>query len=604
MAETEDWLPPGWTVEVKIRNNGRKDKYYHAPLDGPKFNSKAEVSRYLSSKQIIDGKGTFKRFKRNVVVEKVIPKGLPPGWIKEIRMTKKAGKIRRDPYYIDPINGKIFRSMKDVYRYLETEELGSLGKKLKGSSDEDLEYDETSSPVVSKGQKLAVGKTRRQIDFSQSSNSNEMLKDEQIPNSTFTGQCQFPLEHTSDQGRMSNELRNSDIQEAKVSEQELQSNSPKSTLASFPAGDVLQGEQSPECVLAKHERGRTRLGLSKSKAKKETNLPRRASKRLAGLEVDPIPELKPKTRARRSAVKQSGDDGVNQSGSSSTPGSDCAFEQPDQLEVEPETYCIVDTSESTELPLQSNKRRRLPVDLVTPEKQVSEAETGINCDDRANEKLELPIELPLGELLTDPCIAFAIKTLTGVAFDTYKSSEVASAGSNSRDHSSGNLVTPIELAGNVETGKEAERELGPSVVLPMGVLSFPERQAGKIDTDKNADEKSGYPIEFPSSCSWLDPCIEFAIKTLTTDAVPDIQNYFQQQLSSSNSQEHSSDLSMKNVGLHNFSQTNVLHPQFYDVEKPVLEQQVLVEHTLPQSRNISIPSSRASSQNHHGRGRH
>lgn len=55
-------------------------------------------------------------------------------------------------FYIDPISGKIFRSMKDVYRSLEiTEELGSLGKKSKGSSHKDLEYDETSVSVLNIG---------------------------------------------------------------------------------------------------------------------------------------------------------------------------------------------------------------------------------------------------------------------------------------------------------------------------------------------------------------------------------------------------------------------------------------------------------------------
>lgn len=34
--------------------------------------------------------------------------------------------------------------MKDVYRYLETEELGRLEKKSKGGSHDDLKYDETS----------------------------------------------------------------------------------------------------------------------------------------------------------------------------------------------------------------------------------------------------------------------------------------------------------------------------------------------------------------------------------------------------------------------------------------------------------------------------
>lgn len=52
--KSEDWLPTGWTVEVKVRNNGKRDKYYYDTASGHKFNSKAEVSRYLNTSQISD----------------------------------------------------------------------------------------------------------------------------------------------------------------------------------------------------------------------------------------------------------------------------------------------------------------------------------------------------------------------------------------------------------------------------------------------------------------------------------------------------------------------------------------------------------------------
>lgn len=50
------------------------------------------------------------------------------------------------------------------------------------------------------------------------------------------------------------------------------------------------------------ESEKAELNIYKSKKKKVSELPRRASKRLAGIEVDPVPELKPRTRAHRVVV--------------------------------------------------------------------------------------------------------------------------------------------------------------------------------------------------------------------------------------------------------------------------------------------------------------
>lgn len=378
---------------------------------------------------------------------------------------------------------------------------------------------------------------------------------------------------------MGTELSNSDPQEVKVSEQnEKDSNSSKSALVSVPAVEDLQDKKSLECGLTRHESGNTKPEKRKSKVKKEINLPRRASKRLAGLDIGPIPELKTRTRTRQVAVKQSGD-GVAHTDLSSTPGnsSDCAFQEPDQLKIKLETKCTVGNSKATELmSMQPNKSRHLPVDMVTPEKHIGKVEMLINCDSKADGEPELPLGLPLGELLTDPCIAFAIKTLTGTAFDNSKSSEVFPGS----EHSSGNFAIPEGLAGKVETENKVKREEEGNVVLPPANFTIPE---GRAETDNKADEKSGCPIEFPLGSSWPDPCIEFAIKTLT-DAIPLDFDYFQQQLSSSNTQAHS-DLSMMTVGSENFSQSENLHPQFCDVEKPVLNQQVCLSTSGGSARN-------------------
>ncbi|GJN36746.1 hypothetical protein PR202_gb25640 [Eleusine coracana subsp. coracana] len=49
-----------------------------------------------------------------------VTEGLPDGWLKEYRPRKPGSSQKNDPYYIDPVSGYEFRSLKDVYRYLRT----------------------------------------------------------------------------------------------------------------------------------------------------------------------------------------------------------------------------------------------------------------------------------------------------------------------------------------------------------------------------------------------------------------------------------------------------------------------------------------------------
>ncbi|KAK9672646.1 hypothetical protein RND81_12G114400 [Saponaria officinalis] len=58
----------------------------------------------------------------------LLPEGLPEGWKVEIRV-RKSGK--RDRYYTDPVHGYIFRSIKDIDRYLLTGKFGRHVTKAK-----------------------------------------------------------------------------------------------------------------------------------------------------------------------------------------------------------------------------------------------------------------------------------------------------------------------------------------------------------------------------------------------------------------------------------------------------------------------------------------
>ncbi|PWA79044.1 DNA-binding domain-containing protein [Artemisia annua] len=147
-----NWLPDGWTEEVKIRKGGRsagtKYRIYTDPITGQKFFSRPQVQKYLGtlndspavvktptdnaekrqSATEISQSGSVKkesasaRFSSEyqVVSRTTTVEGLPEGWIKEVRTRKRGGANRKDPFYLDPSSDYAFFSKKDALRYLET----------------------------------------------------------------------------------------------------------------------------------------------------------------------------------------------------------------------------------------------------------------------------------------------------------------------------------------------------------------------------------------------------------------------------------------------------------------------------------------------------
>ncbi|XP_020260451.1 uncharacterized protein LOC109836839 isoform X3 [Asparagus officinalis] len=165
-----EWLPAGWTIELKKRKSNclskdKVDRYYVCPLSGKRYRSRLEVMRLLnnemhdrpsksskvvhyrpsmSSKATHDRPSTsskvvkgerpewlpegwlveFRQRRVSRVVDKAqydhSPSGLPAGWIKETRFRKNG---RTDSYYIDPTHGYGLRSKKDVSRYLENKDV-------------------------------------------------------------------------------------------------------------------------------------------------------------------------------------------------------------------------------------------------------------------------------------------------------------------------------------------------------------------------------------------------------------------------------------------------------------------------------------------------
>ncbi|KAL1198329.1 Methyl-CpG-binding domain-containing protein 13 [Cardamine amara subsp. amara] len=229
-------------VEIRVRKNGRKDK---------------------------------------VTVEKSAAEGLPKGWIKKLEITNRSGrKDRRDPFFIDPKSEYIFQSFKDASRYVETGKIGSYARKLKESNIEDddsgnvktvldLEHMEKISEDPIEKQPMAKRVTRSQAK----SSKNE--EDE-----AFKRKTPVSPNAKSEEDTVKSRLRSASSQvpgkESVMKEEAVQQNSTEKRI--------------------------TRSEARVKKYEPSNSVPRRASKRLAGIELEPTPELKTRTNKAQRIV--------------------------------------------------------------------------------------------------------------------------------------------------------------------------------------------------------------------------------------------------------------------------------------------------------------
>ncbi|KAH7867583.1 hypothetical protein Vadar_018358 [Vaccinium darrowii] len=357
MAEqnsSADWLPPGWTVEVRKRKNGKRDTCYSDPSNKLKFFSKPEVLRYLNNTE-------SNRYKSN-------------------------GKRK-----------------------------GSRSRKLSA----------INSPGVAEELSLADNRPNEPMTTNQNSKVVGVLKEDQTFETCTGGErtsmiC-FNLSKTSD--------------------------SEKRGKSDHSAVVVADSEKLAENGLENPGNKRLQIQASEKNKREKPDLPRRASKRLAGIEVGPIAELKTNNRTHRVSGRR------------------------------------VDEADAS-------KAENL-LDSAAPEKCVDQRASEDDGDDKKadEEGGGSHLNFSLEDLWRDPCIEFAIKTLTD--------------------------AIPIEDENQVE-------------------------------------ENPGSYSDLPFGDSWGDPCIDFAVKTLT-GAIPVVDEFGMSEClltsSSETMQDKGSEIS--NVGLHN-----------------------------------------------------
>ncbi|CAL5343974.1 unnamed protein product [Camellia sinensis] len=304
---------------------------------------------------------------------------LPPGWNVEVRVRKNGKKYK---CYTDPSNGLKFFSKPEVFRYLNSLEINSSLKytgKQKGNHNCSA-INVCTSLVVVGGQQLADSGTNGQIITNQSSKLVEEVKDEKTLESS-TGDC-IPLSaNTSDQRREGTSASGVNLPEATVVEQREEKSDPATTvLISAPVVGTFT-EKLPEKGVGSHGNRKLQHG------KKNTDLPRRASKRLAGIDVGPTPELKTNNRSRRVSARRLD-----------------AVEASSAVRVETNTKAGEESGSDLNLDLWTDPCIDFAIKTLMG---------AIPIGDEKNADVKSSLKLPTGDLWGDPCIEFAVKTLTG-----------------------------------------------------------------------------------------------------------------------------------------------------------------------------------------------
>ena len=278
------------------------------------------------------------------------------------------------------------------------------------------------------------------------------------------------------------------------------------------AGSRLQDDLL-ESETKKSSSGSGRVSKNKSKKKKEVNVPRRSSKRLAGVEPELMANSVVSERALLSASRKPDD---------KTPISSTNLldEANEPVVAEPKTELQTQLS-NTDTSMQAeplNIREKSFEDLAAPEEQqgvavpeeqqglaVPEEQQGLAVEQQSlaapqeqqqmNETLKEALEKPSEPNLSfsfldywsDPCLDFAFKTLTGIIpiDDSFVQGDIQSQVDLSQNHRNGSLALPdfgspslfqTDISSQFDTPEKSVVGQQPSVTstfVPAGSVNFP-----------------------------------------------------------------------------------------------------------------------------------
>ncbi|KAJ8504843.1 hypothetical protein OPV22_005729 [Ensete ventricosum] len=423
-----DWLPEGWTAVAKTTRSGAVLWCFHDPYTGSRFCSKKEVLQHLKSGKFCGSPTKQTRSITTRSMEKLCasanleeenktnsakndqientPYELPNGWIKEIRLRNSGTKIKKDPFYFDPVSGYEFRSLKDVFRYIETGDIHSCANKPKKRSIDDIHsLEKESHPPAAKRVEYR-GTTVKKCLFPGVRNNSDVKVVTEV--NGYPERSQFhparAIETSvgeADSGSLTlvniKHLDRGDVAEIKIDpelnslQQELKVSG--EVLETALEGNLLERKnlvlKEKEQMESKKPKRKRVNGSRKNQSTRIITMPHRASPRLAALRAN--------TLVNTVLVEESHGTETYQVYSSSQDHSTKSTPAVDQQEMLPG----VDFKHSKKL--ESN-------DYLGEEATL---ENLVGLEEKSKDKPVSQLTSPFGDSWPDPCIEFAFRTLIG-----------------------------------------------------------------------------------------------------------------------------------------------------------------------------------------------
>ncbi|KAF5766772.1 putative Methyl-CpG-binding domain-containing protein [Helianthus annuus] len=492
-----DELPPGWTKELKTRKSGSRtkvDRRYTDPVTGYIFHSLKDAQRYVKTGEVgslatkpknnecVDTDNKDERLhmeekeerseskeqhsardvgKTNkIVAENDEADELPPGWTMELKKRKPGSKTKFDRRYTDPVTGYIFISLKDAQRYVKTGVLGRLARKPKNNEDEKLHIEERS-----KSKDSETLRRKRPLDNTGTEFS-ETGKSELIHRASKRLAAPSPPEPKT---RQATRLAEVTVDASVSSPSQVE---PKTRNATHKGGiKIISPPPSPPDTRIKIDASVTPPPVSKT----------RQAAHQSGIEIDSPTSLRDsKTRHATPLV-----------------GTEVPSPPP---QPEPKTqqakhlYSIVDNASPASLPPAKTRRatRQAGIEINAPPPSLPDTRTGRQATRARLVNLASP----------------------------KKTDKKTEAEKMTDKHNQENHGNPKEHNNKIE--------MGPATLPPV---YFEKKELPAVNaTVSNPMPQSGYgyggnmkssdsSINFSMNDLWTDPCIEFAVKTLT-GAIP------------------------------------------------------------------------------------
>nr|XP_016489756.1 PREDICTED: uncharacterized protein LOC107809609 [Nicotiana tabacum] len=537
-----DELPPGFTWNncptVETGNSDQAFLSREASADELPPGWEKEILAQKKDPTVGTGNSYQSFLRREASVDE-----LPPGWKKEIRIRQNARGIRKDPFYTDPVHGYVFRSKKDVMRYLQTGDISRCAMRpAKRDPDSEMKGNSPSTRGAS-SKKLGCSLSRRQAFSIEESKGGECFDtyslalqaessnehpESSVFNSTIISSTVADITEKHSCGNvnvdaeirldMERELRDS-IGDTKAIAAE--SVDVKRSLAVSPQTVFFPELQLPENKKKKHSNKKLPAQLRKIRNEELFTPVRRVSKRLSGHYSEVVPDLNvgecgPGSVSSGHPLTVSGRELSQQADLAI---SDHAFlrkialSQDDQLEI------VKCPSEG-----QAFKEQKAAKEL-TSEKQ----------DDRRILRDPQPAEISyeIGKVHLEHQVVKERPTAQDSQKRLLNNSWPAQLASGSRVLPVENQyvsercsVEQVSEKRDYENMQWRDSQLGESSQRSreLNVENQPvrEKQTGELVTE-NQDEQSrrlqAQLASYPFGDYWSDPCLEFAFKTLT-GAIP------------------------------------------------------------------------------------